>query len=144
MTQLERSLETTPDDRLQWSPSPTARTPLQLVANGALSMPGMQDWLDGKPWPYESVEHMDAENRKAEAAVTTREAALAMLRQNADGYRAWLDGIDDARMGSVFASEMGEYPFEVAVGWSAGFLRNRAAQLDYVQTCYGDLSFHLD
>jgi hypothetical protein len=35
---LLRNLAKTPDDRLNWSPSPTARTPLHLVAHCAFSL----------------------------------------------------------------------------------------------------------
>lgn len=42
-----KCLEKTPDDKLNWSPSPTARTPIQLVAHAAFGVNGLMGIVKG-------------------------------------------------------------------------------------------------
>ena len=49
---MMHALATTPEDRLKWAPSATARTPLQQVAHSAQSISIIQDMLSGKHSPY--------------------------------------------------------------------------------------------
>src|SRR5450432_3489962 len=78
---MVRALATTPDDRINWSPSSTARTPLQQVAHAALATTGIQGMLIGKPFPYASIAEADAAWRAAEKEVATREQALGLLEK---------------------------------------------------------------
>ena len=48
---MTRALATTPDDKINWSPSPTARTPIQEVAHSVMAVSGIQGMLTGKPFP---------------------------------------------------------------------------------------------
>ena len=56
---LCHTLATTPDERINWSPSPTARTPIQQVAHCAQSISGIQGMLAGKPFPYAGIAEFD-------------------------------------------------------------------------------------
>src|SRR5579862_8149952 len=52
---IVRDLETTPDDKIHWSPSSTARTPISQVAHAALAVAGIQGMMVGKPFPWANV-----------------------------------------------------------------------------------------
>lgn len=49
--QLLSSLATTPDDKLNWSPATSARTPLHLAAHAASAVSGIVRMLNGEPFP---------------------------------------------------------------------------------------------
>src|SRR5437016_1708881 len=76
---LAKALTTTPDDRVNWSPSPTCRTPIHQVAHSALSIVGMQDWLAGRPFPFADMKELDTFSRTKEKEFTSREQALGLL-----------------------------------------------------------------
>jgi hypothetical protein len=63
---MAHALSTPPDDKINWAPSPTARTPLQLVAHSAMGITGIQDMLAGKPFPYSGPAELDTASRTAE------------------------------------------------------------------------------
>ncbi len=44
---LARAFATTPEDRINWSPSPTARTPVQIVAHAAEAIRNIHNFLNG-------------------------------------------------------------------------------------------------
>ncbi|MEI8282898.1 MAG: hypothetical protein WCG75_10870, partial [Armatimonadota bacterium] len=87
---LVSGLAATPDDKINWSPSETARTPLDQVSHCGMSISGMQGWLDGQPFPFKDMVELDDYCRKAEKEITTREQALGLLETNSNGYIAWL------------------------------------------------------
>jgi hypothetical protein len=140
---LVRNLETTPDDKINWSPSATARTPLQIVAHSALSISGMQGMLDGKPFPWESITEADKEWRKMEKEYKTRKEVLDLLEKNAVAYNQWLDEVTPEKLDSTFTVAFGSFPMTDAITFIADHLRNHCAQIDYIQTVYGDLDWHM-
>lgn len=139
---VAKALDTTPDDRINWSPSPTARTPLHQVAHAAMSIKGMQDWLAGKPFPFESVADLDSYSRDKEKDFTSREQAIALLEENGAGYLAWLDTLTPEQVSGPFESPMGTFPMASAITFCADHLRAHASQIDYIQTVYGDHDWH--
>jgi DinB superfamily len=140
---IARVLATTPDDKINWSPSPCGRTPLQLVAHGALAIPGIQGILVGKPFPYANIVEADAAWRAAEKEFTTREQVLGLLEQNTAEYLAWLDTLTSEQVASTIQTLLGTNPMAVAITFAAYHLHNHAAQMDYIQTLYGDLDWHI-
>ncbi|MBI1757602.1 MAG: DinB family protein [Fimbriimonas ginsengisoli] len=139
---IVKALASTPDDKINWSPAPTARTPIHLVAHAGMSISGMQEWLEGKPFPFESMADLDTFLRKEEQPYTTREQALELLDKNSGPYLAWLDTLSEEKLTSMFETPMGAFPFSDAITWPADHLRGHASQLDYIQTIYGDREWH--
>ena len=56
---IERDLTSTPDDKINWAPTESARTPIQLVAHAAMGTEGIAGLLSGKPFPFSSMQDMD-------------------------------------------------------------------------------------
>ncbi len=140
---MVKVLGNTADDKLHWSPSPTARTPLQLVVHAAYGIAGIMGMIQGKPFEYPSIAAADAEWRRLEKLVTTREEALSLLREHADVYRAWLDTVPAEKLATIVQLPFGAYPMGVVMHFAAGHTMGHAAQLEYVQTIYGDLDWHV-
>jgi hypothetical protein len=136
-------LAATPDDRINWSPSSTARTPLQQVAHGALAIAGIQGMMAGKPFPYASIAEADAAWRCDEKEFTTREQVLALLEKNSAEYLAWLDTLTPEQLASTLQTGFGSFPMAAAITFAADHLRGHTAQIDYIQSIYGDLDWHM-
>lgn len=140
---LMKDLGCTPDDKINWSPGSSARTPIQQVAHAAMSLEGILKMFGGEPFPFENISEMDATWRRAEKQFTTREQATGLLEKNCAAYIAWLDTLTPEQIESTFKTPFGEFPMAAAVTFAADHLRNHAAQIEYIQTCYGDLDWHL-
>ncbi|HEX5323616.1 MAG TPA: DinB family protein, partial [Capsulimonadaceae bacterium] len=109
---LLRNLAKTPDDRLNWSPAPTARTPLQLVAHCAFSLGFITTMLNGTPYPAKTMAQADAEFLEMEREVTTREQALALWESRFNQYVSFLSSLQPDQMDTMvkLPFEMGELP----------------------------------
>lgn len=144
-TGLVRALLTTPDDRLGWSPSATARTPLEIGAHAAIAIEAMLGNLDDRPFPQPTTAAADAWFREAERAYATRDLVVQLLERNGASYEAWLDRLDEDRLATdiVLPFGMGSCPRRVAIGFMPLHLIWHTAQIDYVQTIYGDRETHL-
>ncbi len=141
---MAHALATTPDDKLQWSPSPTARTPLQQAAHAAMSIPAIQDMLLGKPFPYASTAEYDAVLRIAEKELTTREQVLGLLEQSSVQYLAWLDTLTPEQLASIVHPPFGPaVPMAAGITFPTYHLSSHISQIDYIQTIYGDHNWHI-
>lgn len=141
---LKSCLISTPEDKINWAPSETARSPLQLVACGAMGTAGMKNTLSGEPFPFSSMQEMDATNRANEKKIKTKEEALKLLNDTSTEYLNWLDTLTPEKLNTVAKMPMGDVPMKVAISYPAGHLHCRACQLDYIQTIYGDLTWHIE
>jgi hypothetical protein len=137
---LEIDINNTPDDKVGWTPSATARTPIQIVAHGAMGTQSLNEWLAGKPFPFANMTEMDAAFRLAEKEYKTREAALNLLEQTTSEYVSWLESLTPEQVGSTVEMPFGAVPMAVAITFAADHLRGHACQLEYIQTIYGDYS----
>ncbi len=141
---LTHALATTPDERINWSPSPTARTPIQQVAHCAMSIPGIQGMLSGKPFPFADLAEFDTALRTDEKEFTTREQVLGLLEQTSAGYLAWLDALTPEQFDSTVHTPFGHVvPMTVGINFPAYHARDHVAQIDYIQTIYGDHDWHM-
>lgn len=141
---ITHNLATTPDDRINWSPTPTARTPVQQVAHAAMATTGIQGLLMGKPFPYASLADLDPALRLAEKEFTTREQALSLLEQTSAEYLQWLDTMTPEQMAStVHLPSRPSFPMAVGITLPADHMRSHCAQIDYIQTIYGDRDWHM-
>ena len=141
---MARALATTPDDRINWSPSPTARTPIQEVAHAAGAISGILGMLNGKPFPYTSLAEFDTALRTAEKEFTSREQVLSSLEQNSAEYLAWLDALTPEQIASTVHLPFGPpVPMAVAITFPAHHLSGHIAQMDYIQTIYGDHDWYV-
>ena len=139
---LAGALATTPDDKTHWSPSPTARTPLQQVGHAAQATPILMGLLTGKPLPFAGLPEADA-MRELETGFMSRRQVLDLLDQTSAEYLAWLDTLTPEQVGSTVSMPFGLMPMAAGITLAADHLRSHAAQIDYTQTIYGDLDWHV-
>lgn len=140
---VKSGLETTPDDKLNWAPHANARTPLMQVAHSAAAIDGMTRWFQGEKMDFSDIPAIDARWREEERQVTTREAAIEKLEASRSNYHAFLDGLTQEQVDSTMETPMGSRKMSDVITFPADHTRGHAAQLEYTQTCYGDLDWHL-
>jgi hypothetical protein len=139
---LIKDLATTPDDRILWSPGPNARTPLAQVAHAASAIGNIQKMFEGDVQKFVNIHELDPQWRKDEKEFKTRDQVIALLEKNSSAYLAWLDSLTPAQVELKLKTPFGEFPMASAITWAADHLRNHCAQLEYIQTCYGDITWH--
>ncbi|MDQ2730209.1 MAG: DinB family protein [Armatimonadota bacterium] len=141
-----RVLATTPDERINWSPSPTARTPIEIVAHAAATVKNLHGILDGHPFRIPNTAEADKTFREWEGEFSTREAVLSLLEANSAAYVAWLDTLTLERLNSLVELPfgMGEAPVAMALTFQAAAMNSHTPQIEYIQTIYGDRDWHME
>lgn len=141
-----RSFSKVPDDKLDWTPSPTAKSALQIAAHMAVTAGNFARMIrDRRLLPEgQDVPTMVAHLRELEAALTTREDAIRVLRENTDAILAALDSLDDAAVGMEMDSTLGwtmPMTFLMKLPGIHGFVHT--GQIDFLQTCWGDMEIYV-
>lgn len=89
-------------------------------------------------------EEADAEFIALEQGVESREEVLSMLQKVSVAYISWLDQLGVERLSDMvpLPFDLGEAPLEFMLMIPAWHTNDHAAQMDYIQTCYGDRSWN--
>jgi hypothetical protein len=142
---VAHALATTPDDRLNWSPSTTSRTPLQVAAHAAGVVKNLHETLNGNTFEGGTTAEADASFREWEKQFTTREQIVNLLEENSAAYLAWLDSLTPERLDAdvKLPFNLGSAPLTLAITFQALHLNHHAAQIDYIQTIYGDHDWYV-
>ena len=123
-----------PDDKLTWSPSETAKSPLQIAGSLAGFLSFVTMVITNKALPP-----MDGERPPLP---DSREAVNAALEAGFQGLRAAIDGIAEEDLGiGIPAPWMPGVPLNLIswVGMGLGVCSYFQGQLNYSQTIYGDM-----
>jgi len=141
---IKRVFEKTPDDRLDWSPASTARTPLAQVAHAANSIHHIHTAMMGTRYATPTMAEADVEFLEMERGIATREEALALLDKNSKTYIDWLDQLSEDRLTDMVPLPfgLGEAPLSFMLLMPPWHTNDHAAQLEYIQTCYGDRTWN--
>jgi len=135
-------LSNTPDDKLNWAPSSTARTAVQLVAHSAEAVANIQTMLQGDHFEFNGTSDMDNRLRASERQYTTREQASALLDKNSAAFLAFLDGLTPETLAGTVKAFFGEVPMSMAVNFPRLHMQDHVAQLEYLQTIWGDVDWY--
>ncbi|WP_025229341.1 DinB family protein [Fimbriimonas ginsengisoli] len=138
-------LKDTPDDKLNWSPSPTARSPLAIVAHAGIAVHNITEMLQGRPFGASTSAIADKGFRKEEQEFTSRDEVVALFEKNAAAYVAWIDTLTEEGLNDPITFPFGLGTGTVLHGLTAAARHTEAhiAQLEYVQTIYGDQDWHM-
>lgn len=142
--QLERVFAATPDDKVGWSPSPSARTPIHLVVHSANAVQNLHNMMQGQPFAPPTPADADPMFRAFESRFTTREEALAFLAEVSDSFVAWLDALtpEQYEFLAIMPFGMPRMPVGEAMIFPALHMRTHISQIEYIQTIYGDQVWH--
>jgi hypothetical protein len=139
-TQLVATFDRVPNDRKNWSPAPTARTPIEIVVHCAESIHNISEMIAGRPFHVPTTREADEIFRVNEAKISTPQRALALLETNTAAFLQVLESLTPTDLERPFVPPfgLGEVPLPISLGFPTDHTRWHIAQLEYLQTVYGD------
>ena len=141
---LSTTLSFVPDNKLNWSPSPTARTPLAIVAHCCVANRMFAKVLRGEPIaPMPTHEEVRTLSQKFEATIRERAEAVRQLEASSEEVVAALATMTAERLATSQNSPGGPLPMAVWVNLPSMHMGNHASQVDYLQTIWGDVTDHM-
>ena len=141
---LAKVLSFVPDDKLQWSPSPTARTSLAVVAHCCMANRMFAKIFRGEPVsPMPTLEEIRTLSQKFEATVRDRAEAVRQLEASCDEVVAALATMTAERFATSPTSPRGSLPMAVWMNLPGMHMGDHASQIDYLQTVWGDVVDHM-
>jgi hypothetical protein len=131
-----------PDDKLTWSPDPQAKTPLRIVAHCAVSNFRFASFARGNAPAADTVEKAVALQEADELAITTRAEAVAQLEKSTADLLAAIDSLTPEQLAGSAELPGRAIPMSTFIFLGARHLDSHAAQIDYLQTTWGDQMNH--
>lgn len=138
-----KTLEFIPDDKLTFSPSPTAKCPLQIAGHVVITNFGFSNMLKGEPSKYTSVSELLESLASEENKFTTRESITSGLNASKSALQSTLDELTEDGLNSYVQSARGSVLLRDLLLRIAPHIQMHRAQIDYIQTIWGDRDPHL-
>lgn len=140
-----RNFSHVPDERLNWSPAPTAKSALRIAAHTAVHQARFAKMIRERQLPSsEGLDELLSKWRAEEEAVTTREEMIEIFRAGTDEVLAAIDTLTPEDLGRTLDSGAG---WSVSMTWVINLPGWHASvhtgQIDYLQTCWGDLQIYV-
>lgn len=137
-------INTTPDDKLKWSPSPTARTPIQLVGHSGGALFAFSEMAQhGFTRDGVDTASFDADLREKEASFKSRDEVIGLLNQGCDAYCAYVDSLDEQALAEKVPFIYGPTARVKVLEMGPAHTSVHGGQLAYLQTIWGDRDWHL-
>ncbi|HEX5323921.1 MAG TPA: DinB family protein [Capsulimonadaceae bacterium] len=136
------TLSFVPADKLTWTPTPTAKSALQITAHCAGYSGGFAAIIRAGKFPWSGEEFRNMVHATIDS-ITTLEEAEAVLRKGIADSLAALDTVKPEQVGAMIdAPALGRTPFLFIMTLPASHLEGHATQIDYLQTCWDDQVVH--
>lgn len=141
-----RNFRYVPDDKLNWSPAPSAKSPLRVAAHTALYAGRFAKMIRERQLPSpENLDEWLAEREQEEIAITSRDEMERVFRQGTAEVVEALDSLKPEEVELQLTSPAGfSMPMTQLIalpGWHATL---HAGQIDYLQTCWDDQTVYLE
>lgn len=140
-----RNFAHVPDDKLNWTPTPTAKSALRIAAHTALYAARFAAMIRAKalPQPENLVEWL-AQRDAEEIAITSREEMEKVFRQGTAEVLDALDALTPEDIKLTLDSGQGwTAPMTQLMGLPAWHATLHAGQIDYLQTCWDDQQIYV-
>lgn len=124
-----------PEEKLHWVPAPSAKSAIRIVAHLAFSNQYFAHVLRGEPEGNKDFPEVLAWLTAQEQTISTRSEADALILRTSEDVLSAIDGLDPCALASNPRSSF----ILTLVGRHAD---SHAAQIDYLQTIWGDLEDH--
>lgn len=131
------------DDRLNYSPSESARTALQLVVHCGQANNAFASIMRGEdmPMPADMSNFRDV-LRNMEASVTDRATAIQLVQDSTKTVIEAINEVTEETFASSPSSPFGPMPMPFWMTLAGMHMKAHACQMDYLQTIYGDVEDH--
>lgn len=140
-----RNFSHVPDDKLEWTPMPTAKSAIRIAAHTALYAGRFASMIRDRKLPIpEDLNAWLAERDAEEVAITSREEMERVFREGTAEVLAALDTMKPEELEISLDSSQGwSMPMKQLVGLPGFHATLHAGQIDYLQTCWGDQEVYL-
>lgn len=129
---LTAAFQSVPDDKLAWSPAPSGRNSLQIVAHVCAVSERLAGVFRGE----------QAELTHREEEITERNPAAQWLETSAQNLLAGLGALTPERIAADVPTPFGTMPMRRVMLMAGVHLFGHASQIDYLQTLWGDGEMH--
>lgn len=145
MEMFLRNFSHVPDDKLHWTPTPTAKSAIRIAAHTALYAGRFASMINDRRLPGgDNLEEWLAQRNAEEVALTSREEVERNFRRGTEEVIAALDSLSPEEVGMSLESGQGwSMPMTALMklaGWHATL---HTGQIDYLQTCWDDQEIYL-
>jgi hypothetical protein len=133
-----------PDDKLIWTPSPTAKSAIRIASHTALYAGRFARMIGDRRLPatdnfHQLVAQMNAE----EEALTNCTEIESIFRKNTEDVIAALDSLKPEEIGMILDTGLGwTVSMTTLMNLPGMHATSHAAQIDYLQTCWDDQEVH--
>ncbi len=128
------ALSHVPEDRLAWSPAPTAKTTMQIVGHVTSANRFFLSVL-------ENSAPQDATAPDGDVP-TTREEAVTSIDATTDALLDAIRSLKPEDLEAKRTTPMGEISVSFVLRIAPLHTFGHAAQIEYLQSCWGDTDFH--
>jgi hypothetical protein len=144
MEEFLKTFSFVPDDKLTWTPAPTAKSAIRIAAHTALYAGRFALMIADRKLPgSDNLEERRARQKAAEAAITSRSEIESIFRKGTDEVLAALDSLTPEEIGATLDSGFGwTMPMTVLMEMPGLHAYSHASQIDYLQTCWDDQVVH--
>lgn len=135
-----RNFSHVPDDKLTWTPTPTAKSAMRIAAHTALYAGRFAAMIRDRRLPFpDDLSEWLAQRNAEEEAITTREEIERVFREGTAEVLEALDNLTPDDMGASLDSGQGWFmPMTQLMGLPGFHATLHAGQIDYLQTCWDD------
>lgn len=139
-----RLFATVPDDKLNWTPTPTSKSAIRIAAHTALYAGRFASMIKNRALPgSDNIVERKAKQAADEVAITTREEVESIFRKGTAEVLAALDTILPEEVGMSLDSGFGwSMPMVMLMGMPGSHVSSHTGQIDYLQTCWDDQEVH--
>ena len=133
-----------PDDKLTWTPAPTAKSAIRIAAHTALYAGRFARMISDRKLPAsDNLTEWLAQVNAEEAAVTSRTEIESIFRKGTDEVIAALDSLTPEAIGTSLDSGLGwSMPMTFLMNLPGIHAMDHTGQIDYLQTCWDDQEVH--
>ena len=145
MDMFLRNFSHVPDDKLNWTPTPSSKSALRIAAHTAVTNANFAQMIHNRKLPMgDEVPDFIARTRAAEIAITSREEMERVFRENTQKVLEALDTLSTEDIELVLNSGQGwTMPMTRLMslpGWHATL---HLGQIDFLQTCWDDQEIYV-
>lgn len=140
-----RNFSHVPDDKLTWTPTPTAKSAIRIAAHTALYMGRFAQMINDRKLPVVAdIPAWIAKNNAEEIAVTTREEVEEIFRKGTEQVLAALDSLTPAETQMILDSGQGwTMPMTFLMNLPGWHTTLHMGQIDFLQTCWDDQEIYV-
>ena len=133
-----------PDDKLTWTPTPTAKSAIRIAAHTALYAGIFARMINDRKLPSsDNLTEWLAQRNAEETAISSRTEMESIFRKGTDEVLAALDSLTPEAIASSLDSGLGwSMPMTFLMNLPGIHANTHTGQIDYLQTCWGDQEVH--